>query len=265
MIEITGSTRIYGIVADPVAQVKTPQTMRKVFDRRGTDAVLVPFHVPTTGLADFVQGIRSVRNFGGMVVTVPHKTSVLELCDTVSSQARAVGAVNVVRRDADGTLAGDILDGQGFVASLKQSGIDPKGLRVLLSGAGGAARAIAFALAQAGIRRLAIHNRTEAAAHQILAGVNAHYPEIETACVSNDPTGVDLVVNATSLGMRVGDALPIDVSRLQSSQIVAEIIMAPALTPLLKSAQDKGCRIQYGLPMLECQIEMMADFMGVAK
>ena len=265
MIEITGNTRLYGIVADPVAQVKTPQTMRKVFERRGTDGVLVPMHVPPAGLADLVQAIRSMKNFGGMVVTVPHKTSMVELCDVVTPEARAVGAVNIVRREPDGMLAGDILDGKGFVEGLRQNGFKPEGLTVLLCGAGGAARAIAFALAQAGIRKLSIHNRTQAAAQQILQGINTLYPAVETGLGSEDPTGFDLVVNATSLGMRAEDPLPLDASRLIATQVVAEIIMTPKLTALLEQAQAKGCRIQYGLPMLECQIEMMADFMGVAK
>ena len=265
MIEITGSTRIYGIVADPVAQVKTPQTMRKVFDRRGTDGVLVPMHVPPAGLRDLVQALRSVKNFGGMVVTVPHKTSMVGLCDAVTPEARAVGAVNIVRRESDGTFAGDILDGKGFVEGLSQNGFKLEGLTVLLCGAGGAARAIAFALAQAGIRKLSIHNRTQAAAQQILHGVKTLYPAVETGLGSEDPSGFDLVVNATSLGMRAEDPLPLDASRLVPTQVVAEIIMTPKLTRLLERAQAKGCRIQYGLPMLECQIEMMADFMGVAK
>lgn len=265
MIEITGNTRLYGIVADPVAQVKTPQTMRKVFERRGTDGVLVPMHVPPAGLADLVRAIRSMKNFGGMVVTVPHKTSMVELCDVVTPEARAVGAVNIVRREPDGTLAGDILDGKGFVEGLRQNGIKPEGLTVLLCGAGGAARAIAFALAQASIRKLSIHNRTQVAAQQILQGINTLYPAVETRLGSEDPTGFDLVVNATSLGMRAEDPIPLDASRLAATQVVAEIIMTPKLTPLLEQAQAKGCRIQYGLPMLECQIEMMADFMGVSK
>lgn len=265
MIEITGNTRLYGIVADPIAQVKTPQTMHKVFERRGTDGVLVPMHVPPAGLSDLVQALRGVRNFGGMVVTVPHKASMVALCDVVTPEARSVGAVNIVRRESDGTLAGDILDGKGFVAGLLQSGIHPKGLSVLMCGAGGAAKAIAFALAQAGIQKLAIYNRTQASALQILQGIEHHYPQVKAMLGSEDPTGFDLVINATTLGMRPEDAFPLDVQRLQSTQTVAEIIMTPALTPLLKRAQDKGCRIQYGLPMLECQIEMMADFMGVEK
>ena len=265
MMEITGSTRLYGIVADPVAQVKTPQTMRKVFDKRGTDGVLVPMHVAPENLPVFVQALRGVMNFGGMIATVPHKTAMVDLCDDITPAARLVGAVNIVRRNSDGSLSGDILDGQGFVGGLRQSGIEPKGLRVLLCGAGGAAKAIAFALADAGVARLDLYNRTQSKAQDIITRLQTVYPTVAMAAVGANPAGYDLVVNATSLGMHPADAMPLDVSGLSPKQTVAEIIMTPALTPLLAAAQAKGCRIQFGLPMLECQIELMADFMGVAK
>jgi shikimate dehydrogenase len=265
MMEITGNTRLYGIVADPVSQVKTPQTMRKVFDKRGTDGVLVPMHVAPEGLPAFVQALRGVLNFGGMIATVPHKTAMVDLCDDITPAARLVGAVNIVRRNADGSLSGDILDGQGFLAGLRQHGIEPSGMRVFLSGAGGAAKAIAFALADAGVECLDFYNRTPAKAQDIIARLQAVYPEVSMSVVDASPAGYDLVINATSLGMKVGDPLPLDASGLSARQIIAEIIMTPVLTPLLLAAQAKGCQIQYGLPMLECQIELMADFMGVAK
>jgi len=149
MMEITGHTRLYGIVADPVAQVKTPQTMRKVFEKRGTDGVLVPMHVRSEHLAVFVQGLRGVMNFGGMIATVPHKTAMLDLCDDVTPAARLVGAVNIVRRNEDGTLSGDILDGQGFVGGLRQHGIEPRGLSVFSLWCGEVPR-----------KRVALHRRS---------------------------------------------------------------------------------------------------------
>jgi len=265
MMEITGNTRLYGIVADPVSQVKTPQTMRKVFEKRGTDGVLVPMHVASENLPVFVQALRGLLNFGGMIATVPHKTAMVTLCDHVTPAARLVGAVNIVRRNPDGSLSGDILDGQGFVGGLRQHDIEPTGLRVFLSGAGGAAKAIAFALAEADVACLDIYNRTESKAQDILTRLQTVYPKVPMEAVGANPLGYDLVVNATSLGMNPDDPLPLDVTGLRAEQTVAEIIMTPALTPLLQAAQAKGCRIQYGLPMLECQIELMADFMGVAK
>lgn len=265
MMEITGSTRLYGIVADPVSQVKTPQTMRKVFEKRGTDGVLVPMHVSAEHLPVFVQALRGLLNFGGMIATVPHKTAMVELCDDVTPAARMVGAVNIVRRNPDGSLSGDILDGQGFVGGLRRHGIEPQGLSVFLSGAGGAAKAIAFALADAGVARLDIYNRTQTKAQEIINRLQAVYPAVPMTAVGASPAGYDLVINATSLGMRPDDPFPFDVKALDARQTVAEIIMTPVLTPLLAAAQAAGCRIQYGLPMLECQIELMADFMGVAK
>lgn len=265
MMEITGNTRLYGIVADPVSQVKTPQTMRKVFEKRGTDGVLVPIHVAPEGLPGFVEGLRSVLNFGGMIATVPHKTAMVELCDDVTPAARLVGAVNIVRRNPDGSLSGDILDGKGFVGGLREYGIEPSGMRVFLSGAGGAAKAIAFALADVGVACLDIYNRTHIKAQEVVARLQHVHPSVQLSAVGPNPAGYDLVINATSLGMQPEDPMPFDVSGLSADQIVAEIIMTPELTPLLKVAQAKGCQIQYGLPMLECQIELMADFMGVAK
>ena len=265
MMEITGHTRLYGIVADPVSQVKTPQTMRKVFEKRGTDGVLVPLHVSSENLPVFVQALRGVQNFGGMIATVPHKTAMVALCDDITPAARLVGAVNIVRRNADGSLSGDILDGQGFVGGLRLHGIEPKGSRVFLSGAGGAAKAIAFALADAGVTRLDLYNRTQSKAQDIINRLQTVYPEVLMSAVGASPVGYDLVINATSLGMKPDDPMPLDVKGLSAQQTVAEIIMTPALTPLLAAAQSLGCRIQYGLPMLECQIELMADFMGVAK
>ena len=265
MMEITGKTRLYGIVADPITQVKTPQTMHRLFEKRGTDGVLVPMHVAPQALAAFVQGLRGVLNFGGMIATVPHKTAMVSLCDEITPAARLVGAVNIVRRNEDGSFSGDILDGEGFVAGLRRHEIEPAGMRVYLCGAGGAAQAIAFALAQAGVAQLDIYNRTMSKAQQIIERLSAVYPGIPMSAVTSNPAGYDLVVNATSLGMQESDAPPFDFGGLSPEQTVADIIMTPALTPLLAAAQAKGCRIQYGLPMLECQIELMADFMGVAK
>ena len=117
-------------------------------------------------------------------------------------------------------------------------------------------------LAEAGVSLLTIHNRTGAKAQEMLTRLREAYPGVEMQVGSSDPTGHDLVVNATSLGMAPGDPYPLDVEALQSTQIVAEIIMRPEMTPLLVAAQGKNCRIQLGMPMLAAQVELMARFMG---
>lgn len=262
MREITGHTRIYGILADPIHHVKAPQLMNPVFEAQGFDGVMVPIHVKPEDLGTVLAGLRTQQNFGGFVATVPHKQAMVAHCDELTDAARAIGAVNIVQRLPDGRLRGGMLDGDGFVAGLRSHGIEPAGRSAYLAGAGGAASAIAWALAVAGVSRLTVWNRTASKARELLERVAQARPGLETAVGSADPSGHDLVVNATSLGLREDDPLPFDADRLQPGQTVAEIIMQPEETALLKAAKARGCRIQYGKPMLACQIELMAAFMG---
>lgn len=270
MPHVTGHTRLFAILADPIYQVKTPEVMHDVFARHGIDGVLVPMHVPPEGLARAVEGLRQMRNFGGFIATMPHKTAMLGLCDRVVGDAAGIGAVNCVRREADGSMVGAMLDGDGFVAGLRRAGVVPGGQRVVLAGAGGAGAAIAFALAGAGVARLTILNRSLDRAEDLARRVAAAYPGVVVAAraAGRDPALRDetaaagIVVNATALGMRPGDPLPVDPEGLHAGQVVAEAIMDPVETPLLAEAARRGARTQPGLPMLACQIEMMACHMG---
>jgi shikimate dehydrogenase len=196
-------------------------------------------------------------------VTVPHKTAMPALCDELTPAAQRIGAVNVVRRTAAGRLVGGMLDGEGFVAGVRSEGIEPAGLAAYLVGAGGAASAIAYALAQAGVSRLTVANRTPAKAEDLIARLKEDFPGLALELGTEDPSHHDLVVNGTSLGLREGDALPLNTSRLSADQIVVEIIMQPAETPLLRAARAKGCRVHFGAPMLASQIALMAAFLGV--
>lgn len=261
-MQIDGRTRLYAIIADPIEQVKTPELINAILHSQGLNAVLVPLHVGASDLDTCLQGLRRTRNFGGMVVTVPHKQTAASLCDEISDQARLVGAVNVIRRAPDGRLTGDILDGKGFVSGLRQHGIDPAGASVFMAGAGGAASAIAFALAEAGINRLGIHNRSATRAQALVERIQVAFPELAVQVEGTSARGFDLVINATSLGMQADDPLPLDVDQLHPSQTVAEIIMQPETTALLKAASDRGCRIQFGLPMLQAQVQMMVQFLS---
>ena len=263
MTDITGNTRIFGILADPIHHVKTPQGINRLLDARKFDGVMVPIHVGSGGLGTMVEGLRRMNNLGGFVVTVPHKTAMPALCDELTPAAQRIGAVNVVRRTAGGRLVGGMLDGEGFVAGLRSAGIEPAGLTAYLAGAGGAASAIAYALAQAGVSRLTVANRTPAKAEELIARLKEDFPGVSMALGTEDPSPHDLVVNGTSLGLRGGDALPLNADCLSPHQIVAEIIMQPAETPLLLAARAKGCRVHHGAPMLASQIALMAAFMGV--
>lgn len=262
-MEIDGKTRLYAIVADPIEQVKTPQTLNALMRDREFNGVLVPMQVAPENLTGWFDALRGIKNFGGLIVTVPHKQAIAKLCDEVSDAARLIGAVNVVRREPDGRMVGDILDGKGFVAGLRGNDIEPAGKRVFLAGAGGAANAIAFALAEAGVAALGVHNRTEAKVHDLIARLHEVHPALDVTAVGASPAGYDIVVNATSLGMKETDPLSLDAQALESSQVVAEIIMKPETTALLAAAQARGCKIHYGLPMLRSQADLMAAFVGI--
>lgn len=264
-MEIDGQTKLYAIVADPVAQVKTPQILNELMREREFNGVLVPMQVAVADLETFFQGLRGIKNVGGLVVTVPHKQAVAMLCDEISEAARLIGAVNVVRRESDGRMVGDILDGKGFLAGLRGNGIEPSGSRVFLAGSGGAANAIAFALAETGLAYLGIHNRTSSKVCELIHRLHHVYPDLNVESVGNQPEGFELVINATSLGMNETDILPLDVSRLTDNQVVAEIIMKPEMTALLTQAKSKGCKIHFGIPMLRSQAALMAQFMGISE
>ncbi len=258
---ITGNTQVFGILADPIHHVKTPQRINSHLEAEGFDGVMVPIHVRSDQLEAAVQGLRAMNNLAGFVVTVPHKMAMVALCDEVSAHARLIGAVNVVHRTEQGRLIGTMLDGEGFVAGLRQEGIEPRGRSAYLAGAGGAASAIAFALARAGVSRLTIANRTTDKVCQLMERIRSVAPGVELVVGTDDPSGHDLVVNGTSLGLHADDALPLDTARLHPEQTVAEIIMQPAETALLKAAQARGCRVHPGAPMLASQIPLMAVFM----
>ncbi|KAA0969428.1 shikimate dehydrogenase [Aureimonas fodinaquatilis] len=260
---ITGHTKLYGIVAHPIAHVKTPEEMNNHFASLGYDGVLVPFHVQPENLATFIDTLRRIENFGGLIVTVPHKTAILELCDSVVGDAAAIGAVNTIRRDPDGSLVGAMLDGKGFVRGLEASAIDVRGMKSCLLGAGGAASAIAFALAEAGVNSLRIVNRSAGKAEDLARRVAEHYPNVKASAGAPETASQDLVVNATSLGLRDGDPLPLEDTAFHSGQIVAEAIMEPEVTPILATAREKGALIHFGRPMLRQQIRLMAEHMGV--
>lgn len=261
---ITGHTRIYGIVADPIHHVKTPEEMNVHFAALGHDGVLVPLHVRPPELVPFMDAMRDVQNFAGLIATVPHKTAMLAICDEVVGDAARIGAVNAVRRDPDGRLIGAMLDGRGFVSGLQAEGVSLTGMDVCLLGAGGAGAAIAFALAEAGVARLTITNRSLDKARDLALRVTDTYPGTRVDAGLPDTPRHDLIVNATSLGLRAGDGLPLDDHAFRPGQIVAEAIMEPELTPLLALAQARGAHIHFGRPMLRHQIRLMALHMGAS-
>lgn len=259
-MNITGKARLYAIVGDPIAHVRVPAVFNARFAERDTDAACVPLHVTAAGLVAAIGGLRALQNLDGFVVTAPHKHTTADLCDEVIGEGRLVGAVNAVRRTAEGRLVGDLFDGQGFVAGLRAAGHSPQGRRAFVAGAGGAAAAVSFALARAGVAAITIHNRTAPRAEALARKLRAAYPSCDVRTGAADPAGHDLAVNATSVGLEPGDPLPFQVSGLERTTVVAEVLMKPEKTPLLVAAERHGCPIHLGRHMLDSQVDLMFAF-----
>lgn len=257
---ITGHTRVIVILAHPVGHIRTPAAMNAHFAATGQDAVIVPMHVLPDDLPAVVDGLRRLRNLGGIIVTVPHKETIARLCDRLTRQASLVGAVNAIRREADGTLLGGQFDGEGFVAGLHAAGHIVAGRRVWMAGAGGAAAGVGFALLRHGAAALGVHNRGTARAEALVARLRGAFPDRDIAAIGADPAGFDIVVNATSLGLAPDDALPVDPARLRPAMLAAEVVMQPEVTRFLAAAATIGCATHPGLPMLTEQVPILADF-----
>jgi shikimate dehydrogenase len=256
---LNGATSVLGIVGDPIAQVKSPAGMTAGLVARGLNSIVVPFHVAKEELTQFVHGISLARNVTGLIVTVPHKFAFYELCATSSARSKLMRTVNVLRRNEDGSWYGDIFDGEGFVVSLIRGGGAPQGKRVLLVGAGGAGTAIAMALLDAGVGELAIHDGNAERRNTLLTQL-APVANGRLSQGSADPSGFDIVVNATPSGMSAGDPLPVDVSRLSPSSFAADVITAPVETPFLQAAKALGCGTRTGVDMFNGVCELMLDF-----
>ena len=260
---VTGRTRVYLHLAHPSSHVRTPQVMNRAFTDRGIDAVAVSADVAPADLAGFLSGLRGWHNLAGLGVTMPHKQAAAALMDRLARQARFIGAVNTVRREAGGDLTGTNTDGEGFVAGLRGAGIEPAGRRALLVGAGGAGRAIAYALATAGAASLTLADRTPGQAGQLAAGLTANIPEVTVRTGPPEPAGHDLVINATPLGMKPGDPLPVPAERLAPGTVVCDIVTSPPRTRLLDEARNRGCVTVPGMPMLACQVDLIIEFLGL--
>jgi shikimate dehydrogenase len=260
-LNISGTTRLYGLIGDPLSAAKSPQLLNRLFIEQHADAACVPFWVKGDKLPAFVGGARAMGNLSGMLVTMPHKERMLAFVDELDSTARQVGALNVIRCEADGRWVGAIFDGVGCVLGMQWEGHHPANKSVLLVGAGGAGRAIAFAVASAGASTLTISDVDERRADDLATAIVAA-TGCDTRSAPPDPLGFDVVINATPLGMKANDAMPVDPERLAPGAIVVDIVNSAEPTPLRRAALARGCRTQDGGPMHHGQALYALRFLG---
>ena len=261
-MSISGTTRVFLILGDPVAQVRAPEAFNHLFDKHGVDAVLVPANVPASEFDGFVMHALKARNIDGLWLAIPHKTAMVELLDRCDRLGRSAGAVNAARRSADGTLEGALFDGVGFTKALDHFGIAIPGRKVLVVGVGGGGVAIATSLAAEGARCVALYDsmpgRTEAVARKLSSEFGVDVVSVATP----DPAGFELVVNATPLGLKAGDPMPFDVARLDPGAAVVDILMKNQPTPLLRACRARGITAHPGFEMMVQQVPEYLSFFG---
>lgn len=258
----SGKTHLYAILAHPVAHVRASEFFAPIIAAEKRDAFLVPLHIMPEDLSEMVPMLQRIGNLKGVVITIPHKETMAKLCDEMGPNAQLAGAVNTVRFEPDGRLIGDMFDGIGLVNAARANGIEPKDARVLIVGAGGAGRAIALAFADEGAAKVTIANRTESRARELAAIVQAVFPEVEVTAGRADPSGHDLIINCTSLGLKPGQPTPLDPTALQADMSLIDII-APRDTELMEAARDRGLKkVVGGRPMVEHQVRAQLNFLG---
>ncbi len=251
-MEIRGSTTVYGIIGYPVKHSLSPLMQTAAFQEAGIDAVYVPFEVKPEHLKTALDGIRAL-NVMGVNVTIPHKERVVEFIDFLDEDAEFLGAVNTIK-NVEGKLHGYNTDAVGFYRSLVEEGIALKGKTAVMFGAGGAAKAVGYALLKGGVKFLHIFNRNFSRAKELgdllsRLGNVLVYPLKESAVETVLPTA-DVIVNTTSVGMKSSDPHLFDYSKIPEGKTVVDIIYTPPETELLKAAKKKGCKVVNGLGML---------------
>ncbi|QEL27223.1 shikimate dehydrogenase (plasmid) [Bosea sp. F3-2] len=239
-----------------------PAMMNRLFAESRVDAVMIPVEVFSSDLAVVVGGLKRIANLDGILVTVPHKLAACSQADRLSHAARLAGSVNALRREADGMWSGDNFDGEGFVRGLLRAGRAVAGKRFALVGAGGAGVSIAVAVLQAGASALSIVDTDPPRAVALAGRLAAHWPGRAQAAEILDPAS-DVVVNATPLGLRADDPLPFGLDGLPQHAVIADIIMKPAETRLLREAAARGLGTHPGLPMLSEQIPLYREFFRI--
>ena len=254
-MQITGQTKIVGIIGDPIKHSRSPQIHNAAIAALGLDYVYVPFHVQPDNLGAAIEGFK-VSNVVGINVTIPHKQSVIPYLDEISREATLIGAVNTLIFKG-GAIIGENTDAPGFLQAMDEDGLDvPQGGSAVVIGAGGSARAIVVALALAGVQTICITNRTVSRAVTLATdlsektGASIYGIGLDDPKLPNVVGTSQLIVNTASTSMDISHPLLIDPEWLEPQSIVYDIVYTPPETRLLQAAAEKECHTIGGLGML---------------
>jgi len=261
----TGKADVFVMLAHPVGHAKSPGMFNEIFEQKGLDSLMVPLSCRPEDFDTFWAGITAAENIRGVIISVPYKVHVYHKCAAAHDRAARVQSANSVRRQADGSWYADNFDGVGFIDGLKAGGHQIEGKRILQVGAGGAGASLTYCLAEQGAAEIRLADIDKERAAKLASLVNKTFPNCRIEVGEPDPSGMDMAINATPSGLKATDPLPMDVSKLTPDMTVVDIIMEPAETALLKAAKQIGCRIQPGRPMMDFQVEAMAEFFDIER
>lgn len=262
-INLNGRTKLYPLLGDPIVYARSPEWLSEHFAKRGMNYVSLPMEVPDGALKTVMDGLKQIKNVDGICLTMPHKVTGLALCDTLTETSRLVGVVSAIRRNKDGSWHGHTTDGDAFVKAQMDHGAVVKDARVLVMGAGGAGSAIVIAMLEHGAREVGVYDIDENRSCRL---VNLLSPKVGSRIrlATNDPSGFDLVCNATSVGMDNSDPLPLDPSKLSPFMFVGDVVAGHGETKIIKAAKAVGCKTANGDDMVVAVLDVMCDLMEQA-
>ncbi|MDH5286672.1 MAG: shikimate dehydrogenase [Betaproteobacteria bacterium] len=263
-VRIDGATRLYAIVGDPIAQVRSPSVFTEAFATRGANAIMFPAQIAPDRFDTVFPALKALGNLDGLLITVPFKARAVPHATRLGATAQCIGALNALRREADGTWTGDMFDGAGFVRAAQRKGQRVAGRRVAIFGAGGAGSAIACALAEAGVASIALIDPQAGRAAALAQRLRPAFPGCRFAEATAPPADADMVVNASTIGMKPGDGMPADLGPLAPDTLVGDVIIADGPTAILRHAQACGCAWVNGRDMHAGQAEAIVSFFDPA-
>lgn len=257
---LSGETRIYVIVGDPIAQVKSPEKVTAALRANGLNALLVPYHVVAENFDSVLNSLKLVQNCDGLVVTVPHKFAAARHCTYLTDGAAFLGAVNVMRRDSAGGWEGHMCDGDGFVNAIAARGGQVRGKAAVLLGAGGAGSAVGYSLLEAGVSKLAVFDTTPTRSEELIVKLARRFGE-RVCAWSGDLAGFGVIANCTPVGLGGPEETPISLHKLRPDLIVSDVVTAASDTALIRAARLAGCVTSTGHDMYASLLDMMVRFL----
>jgi shikimate dehydrogenase len=257
---INGKTRLFGIVGDPIEQVRSPEMVSWEFQQRHYNAVLIPIHITQNDFNDVIPDIMRIHNLDGLIFTIPFKVKAIKLAKTLGPQASLVQAINAIKRQSNGDWRGEIFDGVGCVEAFKRRGIALTDKRIQLIGLGGAGSAICVAVAHERPSLMRLFDLNERSTEQMTKLVKQISPKTTVEVGIPRCDDLDILMNASPVGMLSDARLPLAAKTFDKNLVVFDAIVMPENTPLLLLAQDCGCVIVRGREMMLGQISRLVDY-----